>query len=95
MRKATDLPMLRAVAAEIKARRAAIDISQEELAHRADVHRSFVARLELARTQPTIATLFRLADACETDPIELTRGIAVRLRKEIRAARRAKQTTAK
>ena len=53
MRKVQDLPVLLAAATAIKARRTEINISQEELAHRADVHRSFVARLELAETQPS------------------------------------------
>ena len=94
MRKAKDLPVLRAVAAEIKARRAALNISQEELAHRAEVHRSYVARLEVARNQPTIGVLFRLAESCETDVVELTRGIAERVREEMRSARRSRQRPA-
>lgn len=94
MRKAQDLLVLRAVAAEIKARRAALEISQEELAHRAEVHRSFVARMEVAQTQPSIAVLFRLAESCETDIVDLTSGIAARVRKEVRSHKRSKQPPA-
>ncbi|MGN6828933.1 helix-turn-helix domain-containing protein [Paucibacter sp. M5-1] len=82
MRKAQDQNVLKAAAAEIKARRARIEISQEELAHRADVHRSFIARLEVADTQPSLAVLLRLADALETDPGEMVRAIAKRLKQE-------------
>jgi predicted transcriptional regulator len=82
MRKARDQDVLKAAAAEIKACRARIAISQEELAHRADVHRSFIARLEVAQTQPSLAVLLRLADALETDPAEVVKGIAKRLEKE-------------
>lgn len=88
MRKAQDLPVLRATAAEIKARRASLKISQEELAHRADLHRSFVARLEVAQTQPSLAILFRLAEALNVDVADLTGAIAVRYRREQRQARR-------
>lgn len=89
MRKAQDLPVLRAAAAEIKARRAGLEISQEELAHRAGVHRSFVARLELAETQPSLAVYFRLADALEVDVVDLTQALALRYRKELKQSRRA------
>lgn len=82
VRKALDQNVLNAAAAEIKACRARIEISQEELAHRADVHRSFIARLEVAETQPSLAVLLRLADALETDPAEMVRAIAKRLRQE-------------
>ena len=71
MRKVQDLPVLLAAATAIKARRTEINISQEELAHRADVHRSFVARLELAETQPSLAVFFRLANALEVEVVEL------------------------
>ena len=88
MRKAQDLPVLRAAAAEIKARRAGLKISQEELAHRAGVHRSFVARLELAETQPSLAVLFRLADALEVEVVDLTEAMVVRYRRELKQHRR-------
>lgn len=89
MRKAQDFPVLRAAATEIKARRTSLKISQEELAHRAEVHRSFVARLEVAETQPSLAVLFRLAEALEVEADDLVGSIAVRYRKELRQARRA------
>ena len=89
MRKPQDLPVLLAAAAEIKSRRASIKISQEELAHRAGVHRSFVARLELAETQPSLAVLFRLADGLEVDIVELMQAVALRYRREVGRSRRA------
>lgn len=87
MRKVQDLPVFLAAAAAIKARRAEIEISQEELAHRADIHRSFVARLELAETQPSLAVLFRLSQALEIDVVELTRAIARRAKQESKTMR--------
>lgn len=82
MRKAQDQPVLRATAAEIKARRGRLEISQEELAHRADVHRSFIARLEVAQTQPSLTILLRIADALESDPAEVVRSIVERSKRE-------------
>lgn len=82
MRKAQDQPVLRATAAEIKARRGRLEISQEELAHRADVHRSFIARLEVAQTQPSLAVLLRIANALESDPADVVRCIVERSKRE-------------
>jgi len=87
MRTAPDELLLLAAAAEIKARRTKIRISQEELAHRAGVHRSYIARLEVANTQPTLATLLRLADALEIEPADLVAGITERYARELRQVR--------
>jgi predicted transcriptional regulator len=89
MRKAQDAPVFRAAAAEIKARRAKLQISQEELAHRAGVHRSFVARLEVAETQPSLAVLIRLAAGLEADIVDVVAGISLRYQSELRQSGRA------
>lgn len=80
MRQAKDEKVIDALAAEIRARRSLLSLSQEELAHRADVHRTFVAKLELAKNQPSLSVLFRLANALEVDPEELVAGIVRRQR---------------
>jgi predicted transcriptional regulator len=90
MRKAQDAPVFLAAAAEIKARRALLRISQEELAHRAGMHRSYIARMEVASTQPSLAGLFRLAAALEADVVDVVSGISSRLVKERRRVRRKK-----
>ena len=82
MRKAQDEQVLKAAAAEIKARRASLNINQAELAHRADVHRPFVARVEFAETQLSLSVLLRFASTLEVEPSELVRGITERLRRE-------------
>lgn len=88
MRKVQDFSVVLATGAAIKARRSEIAISQEELAYRADVHRSFVARLELAETQPSLAVLFRLAHGLEIDVVEFIRIIAQREKQERQALRK-------
>lgn len=58
-------------------------ISQEELAHRAEVHRSFIARLEVAKTQPSLAVLVRIAAALETNAADMVRSILERSKHEL------------
>lgn len=77
-----DARIVKAVAAEIKSRRGRIDINQEELAHRADVHRSYIARLEVGQSQPTLAVFVRIARALEADPAEILAAILRRSKRE-------------
>lgn len=88
MRSAPDAALLKALAAVIKARRGELEISQEELAHRAEVNRTFVGKLEIAQTQLSLTAFFRLSHALEIDPPEMTKLIADRYRKELRANKR-------
>lgn len=50
-------------------------MSQERLAERAGVHRTFVGHVERAESNPTLTTIVRLAAALEIDPAELVRGL--------------------
>lgn len=61
-----DLSLIQAFAAAVKARRHALGISQEELAWRAGVDRTFVARIELAQNQPSLSVLFALGNGLNT-----------------------------
>jgi transcriptional regulator with XRE-family HTH domain len=88
MRSVPDAALLKALAAVVKARRGELAISQEELAHRASMNRTFVGKLELAKTQPSLGAFFRLSEALEVEAPEMTRLVAARWRKELRAARR-------
>jgi len=89
MRSNQDPALLRAFAAEIKARRAAIEISQDGLAYEAHVNRSFLAKLEVAKTSPSLTSLFRLAAGLKVEPGEMIHSVAKRYRKELRAAKRS------
>ena len=57
----------------VKARRNQLQISQEELAHRANINRSYIAKLELAQNQPTLSVLDRIAQGLEIGLDELIR----------------------
>lgn len=59
----------------LQRRRGRAGISQEELAHRAEIDRTFVSRLERGIRQPTITTLIDLADALGTSAADLVKEI--------------------
>lgn len=88
MRSHQDPELLRAFATELRARRGAAGLSQEALAFQCGVNRTFVAKLELAQTSPSLSTLFRIAEGLEAEPGELIDAVARRLRKERAAAHR-------
>lgn len=63
---------IRAVFAEnLKKQRKAAGLSQEELAHNANIERSYVSMLERRLNSPTIDMVARLADAIGVQPFEL------------------------
>jgi transcriptional regulator with XRE-family HTH domain len=51
--------------------RAARGLTQEELAHRAELDVSFISRMERGLTQPSIGIFLRIASALETSPARL------------------------
>lgn len=87
-----DEALLEAFAAELKARRAGLQLSQEELAHRANVNRTYIAKLELAKNQPTLCVLHRLATALEEELPALLQATLLRYdRNQVGAGRKRKQ----
>jgi len=48
-------------------------MTQEELAHLADMKRTYVSDLERGTRNPTVRALGRLAEALTIDPVELIR----------------------
>ena len=85
MRKSQNTSVLRAFAAELKHKRGLLGINQEELAFRAGVHRSFIARVEVAETQPSLSVLFDLAKALNCSLSDLVKGVDERVQKELEA----------
>ena len=59
--------------AVLKRHRSALNVSQEELAFRAGVDRTFISRLERGIRQPTITTLIGLGVALEISAVDLVR----------------------
>ncbi len=63
---------IRAVFADnLRKRRKAAGLSQEELAHMADIERAYVSQLERRLNSPTIDMLAKLAGAIGVSPYEL------------------------
>ena len=67
----------------LRERRLAAGLSQEKLALEADVDRTFVSLLERGGRQPTLTTLWRLAEALGVMPSDLVAAVE-KSRKAIR-----------
>lgn len=68
-----DEVLLHAFASELKSRRGKLSLSQDELAYRAEVNRTYIAKLELAKHQPTLFVVLKLAEALQADLPDLLR----------------------
>lgn len=88
MKTAQNLELMKAFAAELKARRAELEISQEELAHRSDINRTFVAKLELAQNQPTLTVLLKVAGGLGAELPELLQATLKRYKTEARMSKK-------
>lgn len=82
MRSDLDFALLRSFGAELKSRRAQLGISQEQLALRAQVNRTFVGKIETGRNQPTLAVIFRLSEGLKCEIPELMTSVLERFQKE-------------
>jgi transcriptional regulator with XRE-family HTH domain len=58
----------------LRRRRVAVGISQEELGERTDLHRTEISLLERAGREPRFATLLKLCGALATTPNDLCAG---------------------
>ncbi|KGA81107.1 hypothetical protein KQ41_20075 [Lysinibacillus fusiformis] len=57
----------------LKRVRKSLKLSQEELAHRSSLDRTYISMLERNIKQPTITTMFLLSEALETKPSEFVK----------------------
>jgi transcriptional regulator with XRE-family HTH domain len=74
----SETQVLRLLAERIKALRSAKGWSQEQLAERASIQRSYLADLERGYRNPSVRTLVKVANALGVSPSEL---LAVETRK--------------
>ncbi len=65
--------ILKAFGQALRARREALDLSQEELAFRSEVHRTYISELERGIKNPSLTTLEKLAVALGTNKTALVR----------------------
>jgi transcriptional regulator with XRE-family HTH domain len=77
---ATKLTPEQAFASVLKELRTKRGLSQEELAHACDRHRTYISLLERAKHSPSLGLLFNLADALGTKPSEILRRVEAKLR---------------
>ena len=73
-----DKALITAFADELRSRRVGLGVSQEELAHRAGLNRTYVAKLELATNQPTLPALHLLAQALDVPLNDLMAAVLAR-----------------
>jgi transcriptional regulator with XRE-family HTH domain len=64
----------------LKQRREALNLSQEELAFEAGLHRTYISLLERGVKSPTLNVLFRLAEALDIPPSQFIQEIEVQLK---------------
>lgn len=61
------------VAANLRRLRSQLDLTQEELAHRAGLSTRYVSKIETGKASPTVTALGQLAEALGVKPGELVR----------------------
>lgn len=65
MRPSKNVKLIQALAVEVKLRRQQLRLTQEDLAGRCEIDRPYISLIEVARKQPTLSVLLRLADGLE------------------------------
>lgn len=85
MTRVRDDELTQAFATVLRGLRQGIGISQEQLALRASVDRSFLGKLETGRHQPSLAVVFSLASALGTPAESLVAKVQERLERQGRA----------
>lgn len=55
-------------------------ISQEELAHRAGIHRTYVSQIERGLKSPTLQILIQIANALGTSASQIIKDVETRLK---------------
>lgn len=70
-------PVLVEIGSRIQKARKDRKISQEDLAHRAGLHRTFMGLVERAERSVTVLSLLRISTALDIEPGELLNGLKV------------------
>ena len=71
----TDIALLKRFGAAVKARREKLALSQEELAERAGLHRTYIGGIEQGRRNLSLLNIVKLAQALGTEPAALFEGL--------------------
>jgi transcriptional regulator with XRE-family HTH domain len=92
MRPSKNLALMEALGAAIKARRLDLKMSQEDLAGLCEIDRPYISLIEVARKQPTLSVLWRIAIGLDWRLSELMRHVEDRYALEERVRKRAAKT---
>lgn len=92
MRPSRNQPLVDALAVEVKARRAELGYTQEDLAGRCELDRPFISLIEVGRKQPTISVLYTLARGLGLSFGEFADRIERRHKRHVRATARSSQS---
>lgn len=71
MKPSTNPRLLEALAVEVKARRQELKLTQEDLAGRCEIDRPYLSLIEVARKQPSLSVLWRIAGGLDLRLSEL------------------------
>jgi transcriptional regulator with XRE-family HTH domain len=71
----------RALGASVRSLREGMGLSQEELADRAGLHRTYVGCIERGEKNPTILTVMRISSALGVRASDVVRDVEARLRR--------------
>lgn len=66
---------LRIFGDRVRSARSKMGISQESLADRAGLHRTYIGTVERGERNPALRNILRIADALNVDPSDLTQGL--------------------
>jgi len=91
MKPSTNPRLLEALAIEIKARRQELSLSQEDLAGRCELDRPYLSLIEVARKQPSLSVLWKIATGLEWRLSDL----ALRVEKRFEQDERVRNRVAK
>lgn len=73
-----DIVLLKRFGAAVKAKRDELALSQEELAERASLHRTYIGGIEQGRRNLSLLNIVKLAQALGMEPAALFEGIKTR-----------------
>lgn len=68
-------PRQRAFGDRVRGFRRDRELSQEQLAHKASINRTYIASLEAGRRNPSLDLIARLAEALDVDAADLVSGL--------------------
>lgn len=80
---------MQAMAVEIKVRREELALTQEDLAGRVQLDRPYISLMEVARKQPTLSVLYKIAAGLEFTLAEFVERVEQRYLREQRKKARA------